>query len=432
MSSPLSNSSDPSSSSSGAPRADTGSSAHQPPGPGSGGDGGAKKHHYGVWIVIILLIAAGFVFYRLRSSSEAASKKESGTQPISVGVITVQQRDVPYYLTGLGTVTAYNTVTVHTRVDGQIMQVFFKEGQFVHEGDLLIEIDTRPYQVALDQAEGQLAKDEASQNDAKVDLNRYQTLWQEGVVARQQLDTQQATVGQYEGAIKSDIAQINSAKLNLIYCKITSPINGRVGLRLVDPGNIVHATDTTGMLVITQVQPIAVDFTLPEANLPEVVSQMRNRQLVVDAYGSDDKTKLGSGQLLTLDNEIDTTTGTIKLKSQFANANLSLWPNQFVNTRLFLSVRKNAVVVPSATIQTGAQGSFVYVITSNNQAEVRPVQVDFAEGNISVIRQGLKPGESVVVDGADKLQQGSTVTPHKSTIAGTSTASPSTSTDQQP
>jgi membrane fusion protein, multidrug efflux system len=432
MSSSLPSSSDPSSTSSGAPRTDSGDpSAPQPP--GRRDDEGAKpRHHYGVWIVVILIIGAGFVFYRLRSSSEAASKKESGNQTISVGVVSVQQRDVPYYLTGLGTVTAYNTVTVHTRVDGQIMQVFFKEGQFVHEGEVLIQIDPRPYQVALDQAEGQLAKDEASQNDAKVDLSRYQTLWQDGVVARQQLDTQQATVGQFDGAIKSDQAQINAAKLNLVYCKITSPINGRVGLRLVDPGNIVHATDTTGMLVITQVQPIAVDFTLPEEDLPQVVAEMRSRQLAVSAYNSDDKTKLADGKLLTLDNQIDQTTGTIKLKSEFTNANMSLWPNQFVNTRLFLSVKKNAVVVPSATIQTGTQGSFVYVINSNNQAEVRPVQVDFTEGNISVIRQGLKPGEVVVVDGADKLQSGSTVTPHKSTISSSSAANSTSAPDQQP
>lgn len=425
MSSPLS------SSSSGVPRKDT-TDPPAPPPSGLRQDGGTGGGHYGFWIVLILLVIAGFIFYRLRSSSEAASKKDSGNQNISVGVVTVQQRDVPYYLTGLGTVTAFNTVTVHTRVDGQIMQVFFKEGQFVHEGDVLIQIDPRPYQVALDQAEGQLAKDEASQNDAKVDLNRYQTLWQEGVVARQQLDTQQATVGQYDGAIKSDVAQINSAKLNLVYSRITSPINGRVGLRLVDPGNIVHATDTNGMLVITQVQPIAVDFTLPEENLPEVVAQMRTRQLAVEAYSSDGKAKLADGKLLTLDNEIDQTTGTIKLKSQFDNANLSLWPNQFVNTRLYLSVKKDAIVVPSATIQSGAQGPFVYVIGSDDKAEVRQVQVDFSEGNISVIRQGLKPGEVVVVDGADKLQSGSTVTPHQSTISRNSSASSSPSSDQQP
>jgi membrane fusion protein, multidrug efflux system len=431
MVSPLS-SSDPSSSSSGVPREDSGlPSAPPPSGPRNDG-GGKPSRHYGVWIVLILLIAAGFVFYRLRSSSEAASKKDSGNQPISVGVVNVQQRDVPYYLSGLGSVTAFNTVTVHTRVDGQIMQVFFKEGQFVREGDVLAEIDPRPYQVALDQAEGQLAKDEASQNDAKVDLNRYQTLWQEGVVARQQLDTQQATVGQYDGSIKSDQAQINSAKLNLIYCRITSPINGRVGLRLVDPGNIVHTTDTNGMLVITQVQPIAVDFTLPEDNLPQVVSEMKNRQLAVEAYNRDDNSKIADGKLLTLDNQIDQTTGTIKLKSVFDNANLLLWPNQFVNVRLFLSVKKNAIVVPSATIQSGAQGPFVYVIGSDNKAEVKQVQVDFSEGNISVVRQGLTPGESVVVDGADKLQSGSAVTPHESTIGRTSSANGSRSSDQQP
>jgi len=412
MSTPLSSSTDLSPSSSGVPRTDSADPSAPPPG-SHRDEEGKPRRHYGVWIVVVLLILVGLVFYRLRSSSEAASKKDAGTQAISVGVVSVQQRDVPYYLTGLGSVTAFNSVTLHTRVDGQIMQVLFKEGQFVRAGDDLIEIDPRPYQVALDQAEGQLAKDQASQDDAKVDLNRYQTLWQQGVVARQQLDTQQATVGQYEGAIKSDEAQINSAKLNLIYSHITSPINGRVGLRLVDPGNIVHATDTTGMLVINQVQPIAVVFTLPEDNLPEVVSEMRNRQLAVEAYSRDDNMKLAEGKLLTIDNQIDQTTGTIKLKSQFDNANMSLWPNQFVNLRLFLNVKKNAIVVPSATIQSGAQGPFAYVIGLDNKAEVRPVQVDFSEGNISVIREGLKRGEEVVVDGADKLQSGAEVTTHQ-------------------
>ncbi|MGA3293359.1 MAG: MdtA/MuxA family multidrug efflux RND transporter periplasmic adaptor subunit [Candidatus Acidiferrales bacterium] len=386
-------------------------------GPGAPEGGSAPRRHTWVWVVIVLLlIAAGIVLYRMHSSSQAASKsKDSSTQTVSVGVTTVQQRDVPFYLTGLGSVTAYNTVTVHTRVDGQIMQVFFKEGQFVREGDVLIEIDPRPYQVALDQAQGQLAKDVASQNDAKVNLNRYQTLWQEGVVARQQLDTQQATVGQFDGAIQSDKAQIDSARLNLTYSRITSPINGRVGLRLVDPGNIVHATDTNGMLVITQVQPIAVIFTLPEDNLPQVVAQMKNGQLAVQAYSRDDNAKLADGKLLMIDNQIDQTTGTVKLKSEFDNHDNSLWPNQFVNIRLFLSVRKDAIVVPSAVIQSGAQGSFAYVIGSDNKAEVRPIQVDFSEGNISVIHQGLKAGEQVVVDGADKLQSGSTVTTHQST-----------------
>jgi len=375
----------------------------------------APKHRRWFWVVVVLLIAGGIVLYRVHSSSEAASKsKDSSNQSVSVGVTTVQQRDVPFYLTGLGSVTAYNTVTVHTRVDGQIMQVFFKEGQLVHAGDVLIEIDPRPYQVALDQAQGQLAKDIASQNDARVDLNRYQTLWQEGVIARQQLDTQQATVGQYDGAIQSDKAQIDSAKLNLVYCRIASPINGRVGLRLVDPGNIVHAADTNGMLVITQIQPIAVVFTLPEDNLPQVVGQMKSGQLAVQAYSRDDNTKLADGKLLTIDNQIDQTTGTVKLKSEFDNHDSSLWPNQFVNLRLFLSVRKSAIVIPSAVIQSGAQGPFAYVIDSDSKAQVRPIQVDFSEGNISVIRQGLTAGEQVVVDGADKLQSGSAVTTHQS------------------
>ena len=377
-----------------------------------------KGRPLGVWIVLILLAIAAFAGYKIHAKSVAAVKSKDQSTPtaISVGVTPVLKRNVPYYLTGLGSVTAFNTVTLHSRVDGQIMRVYFREGQFVHEGDVLAEIDPRPFQVALEQAEGQLAKDTAAQNDAKVDLARYQTLWQEGVLARQQVDTQQATVGQFDGAIQSDRAQINSAKLNLTYCRITSPINGRVGLRLVDPGNIVHATDASGMLVITQVQPIALVFTLPEDSLSQVVSQMKKGQLLVEAYSRDDSTKLAEGRLQTLDNQIDQTTGTIKLKSQFNNSDLSLWPNEFVNARLFLSDRKNALVVPSAAIQTGAEGPFVYVVGGDNNAQVRPVQVDFSEGNISVIRQGLKDGEQVVVDGSEKLQSGAAVTPHASNV----------------
>lgn len=381
------------------------------------------RGHKGVWIAVIVLIVLGVGIYLIRSRNESSAKNNysNNDQPISVGVSPVQKQDVPYYLTGLGTVTAFNTVTVHTRVDGQIMKIYFQEGQFVHAGDLLAEIDPRPYQVALDQAEGQLAKDVASQNDARIDLSRYQQLFQSGVVARQQVDTQAATVGQYDGAIQSDRAQINNEKLQLEYCHVTSPIDGRVGLRLVDPGNIVHATDTNGMLVITQVRPIAVDFTLPEDELPQVVSEMKDRRLTVEAYSRDDKTMLATGALLTIDNQIDTTTGTIKLKSQFPNNDLSLWPNQFVNTRLFLSVRKNAIVIPSAAIQKGSQGSFVYVVGSDNKATVRTVQADFNEGNISVMHASvLTPGEQVVIDGADKLQDGSIVSPHTMNVTGTS------------
>ena len=389
-----------------------------------------KRRRVWVWIVLLILIAiAAIAGYRMHQNAMAAAKTKEQSTPtaISVGVTLTQKRDVPYYLTGLGSVTAFNTVTVHTRVDGQIMRVNFREGQFVQTGDLLAEIDPRPYQVTLAQAEGQLAKDTASQKDAQVDLSRYQTLWQEGVIARQQVDTQQATVGQYDGAIQSDEAQINSAKLQLVYCGITSPITGRVGLRLVDPGNIVHATDTNGMLVITQVHPIAVIFTLPEDGLGQVVSQMKKQQLKVEAYSRDDKTKLEEGKLLTIDNQIDQTTGTIKLKSQFDNPDLLLWPNEFVNIRLFLSERKNALVIPSAAIQTGSQGSFVYLVGSDNKAQVRPIQVDFTEGNISVIRQGLAERDRIVVDGGEKLQAGALVSPHESSVLPNPNAGPGSS-----
>jgi len=389
-------------------------------------ESGRPRRRYGVWIVLALLVAAAVVVYRLHLSSQAASKKDTTSSAIAVGVSSVQKRDVPFYLSGLGSVTAFNTVTVHTRVDGEIMHVLFNEGQFVHKGDLLVEIDPRPYQVALEQAEGQLAKDLAAQQDARVDLGRYQQLWQAGVIARQQLDSQQATVGQYDGAIKSDQAAIDNQKLQLSYSRITSPIDGRVGLRLVDPGNIVHAADTNGMIVITQVQPIAVIFTLPEDVLPQVVAQMRGRQLAVEAYSRDNDTKIAEGRLLTIDNQIDPTTGTVKLKAQFDNRDLSLWPNQFVNARLLLSSRQNAIVIPSAAIQNGTQGPFVYVVGDGNRVQVRPLQVDFSEGNISVIRQGVSSGEQVVVDGADKLQADAAVVPHAASLSNAprSSASP--------
>jgi membrane fusion protein, multidrug efflux system len=368
----------------------------------------ARRSRVWGWVLALLVIVGGVIAYQLHARSQAASKDNGGTQAVSVGVATVEKKDMPFYLSGLGNVTPFYTVTVHSRVDGQLMSVNFKEGQFVKAGDVLADLDPRPFQVALDQAQGQLAKDMASQNDARVDLNRYQQLWQQGVVARQQLDTQQATVGQFDGAIQSDKAQIDNEKLQLTYCKITSPIDGRVGLRLVDPGNIVHAADTNGMLVITQVQPIAVIFTLPEDNIPDVIAEM-----TVEAYGRDNKALLATGKLLTLDNQIDPTTGTLRFKSQFDNQDMSLWPNQFVNIRLFLDVRQNAIVVSSAAIQKGAQGAFVYVVDANNEAQVRQVQVDFTEGNATIVSKGLSAGETVVVDGADKLQSGSPVVPHQ-------------------
>jgi multidrug efflux system membrane fusion protein len=331
---------------------------------------------------------------------------------VPVVVATAQRGDLPVYFNGLGTVTAFNTVTIHSRVDGQITKINFQEGQFVHQGDSLLEIDARPYQVQLEQAEGQLAKDQAQLRDVQVNYERYQLLYKEGVIPKQQLDTQGAQVGQFEGSIKADQGVIDSAKLQLVYSRVIAPISGRIGLRLVDVGNIVHASDTNGLLVITQLQPIAVIFALPQDQLPQVVSKVQNHeQMVVDAYDRDDTAKIESGKLLTIDNQIDTTTGTYKLKAVFNNDRNVLFPNQFVNVHLLADVKKNLVLVPASAIQRGPQGTYVYVVQKDNTVKIQTVTIAQTTANSVGLSAGLNAADVVVVDGQDKLQEGSKVNP---------------------
>jgi multidrug efflux system membrane fusion protein len=317
---------------------------------------------------------------------------------------------MPYYLTGLGSVQAFYTDSVKSRVDGELVQVNFKEGQYVNKGDLLLVIDPRPYEVVLEQAQATLFKDQASLRDAKLNYERYKGLLQNsGAMSQQQVDTQGALVDQLEGAVRTDQAAIDNAKLNLVYCHITSPISGRVGLRLVDPGNIVHATDTNPLLVITQLQPIAVLFTLPEDQLPSVAQHMAKTTLEVDAYSRDDQTKLASGKLLTIDNQIDQSTGTGRLKAVFDNKENALWPNQFVNVHLLLEIRKNSTVIPAAAIQRGPQGTYVYVAKPDHTADIKPVTIAFIQENLANIASGVVPGDVVITDGQDKLQEGSQI-----------------------
>ena len=390
----------------------------------------ASGGRWWIWLLVIAIAIGGFWWYRSSHNKSAdsaaapggaggAKGKGAGAVAFAVPVVvaTAQSGDLPVFFNGLGSVTPLATVTVRSRVDGQLINVAFKEGQFVKQGDLLAEIDSRPFQVQLEQAEGQLAKDQAGRHDAEANYERFKLLFKEGVIPQQQLDTQQSQVGQFDGAIQSDQAQIANAKLQLNYCHITSPVTGRAGLRLVDPGNIIHASDTTGLVVITQVQPIAVVFSLPQDQLPQVYDKLRKGvQLNVDAYDRDNTAKITSGKLLTIDNQIDPTTGTYKLKSLFDNADNALFPNQFVNVHLLVDTKRNLTLVPVPAIQRGPQGTYVYVVGQGNTVNIRTVTIAQTAGNTAGLSSGLKQSEVVVIDGQDKLQDGSKVVPNSSAI----------------
>jgi multidrug efflux system membrane fusion protein len=370
-------------------------------------------------VITVLALAAVGALLGCSGSADSRQQKAQAAAPRSVSVATapVQRQDVPVYLEGLGAVTAFNTANIKSRVDGQIMKVNFQEGQTVKEGELLIEIDARPFQVQLEQVQAQLFRDQAQLRDAKLNLDRYTTLIPSGSIAQQQVDTQKALVDQLDGTVRTDQAQIDNAKLQMVYCHITAPFTGRVGLRQVDPGNIVHASDTNPMLILTQLQPIAVIFTLPEDLLPNVAQHMRQGTLEADALDRL-KNKLATGKLLTIDNEIDPTTGTAKLKAVFDNKDNQLWPNQFVNVNLLLETRKNSTVVPTAAILRGPQGTFVYAVNTDKTVQDRAVTVSLTQGDTTVITAGINPGDTVVTDGQDKLQRGSRIEPRSATPSG--------------
>jgi membrane fusion protein, multidrug efflux system len=365
------------------------------------------------WLaVVIMMVAGGYVvFERIGGRAPAAENAAAMHQAaVPVEVASARTGDLNHYLTALGSVTAFYTVTVIPQIAGQVLQAPFQEGQYVEKGQMLVQIDPRPYQIQLEQAIGQMAKDRAALQEARVLLERYRVLVEQQVIARQEYDQQAATAAEDAATIISDQAAIDSAKLDLIYCRITSPINGRIGLRLVDPGNYIQPTTTTGIAVITQVQPIAVTFTIPEDNVEEVINAMRrNPKLSVDAYDRSFNKLISSGTLLALNSQISQTTGTLELKALFNNSDGKLFPNQFVNIRMLTNTQPNVVLIPVAALQRNPQGTFVYVVKPDHSVETRTVTPGSTEGSLVAVNSGLSAGEIVVVNGLDRLHQGSKV-----------------------
>ncbi|OHX11875.1 multidrug transporter subunit MdtA [Chromobacterium amazonense] len=369
-----------------------------------------KSRRLPLIIAVIAVLGGGWWWHQHSQNAMEAAARNKGAAPVAVGVAEVRTMDAPLRLNALGTVNSTYTVTVRSRVDGQLDKVHFTEGQMVKQGQLLAELDSRPYQATLTQAEGQLQRDQALLANARIDLARYQQLSGQNSISKQQVDTQQALVHQYEGTVKVDQGAVAVAKLNVDYARITAPVSGRVGLRQVDPGNIVHASDANGLVTITQTQPINVVFAIPEANLASVLQAARdNKTLKVEAWDRDNKHKLADGTLLALDNQLNTGTGTINIKAKFANEQQQLFPNQFVNVNLELGVRKDAIVVPTVAVQLGKVGNYVYTVGDDSTVSLSKVKTGPASGDNTIIEDGLKPGQRVVIDGVDKLRDGAQV-----------------------
>jgi multidrug efflux system membrane fusion protein len=367
------------------------------------------------WLIGLFLLAALLLllwwFWPGKPQSAQMGRGRFGDMgPVPVRVASVTQGDFPVELKALGTVTAYNTVNVRGRVDGELVKLLFKDGQQVKAGDLLAVIDPRPYQIALQQAQGALQERQAQLRNAELDLARYRGLYAEDSIAKQTLDTQEALVNQYRGNLKSLQADVATARLNLDFTQVRAPISGRLGIRLADVGNLVSSGDALPLVVITQTLPIAVTFTLPEAELPAVVQQLRGGQtLSVEAWDRSEKLQLAEGELESVDNLIDTATGTVKLKARFANAEEMLFPNQFVNVRLRVQTLQGVTLMPAAALQFGATGTFAYVVDADDKVQVTPVSVGASDGQVSVVEQGLKPGDRLVLEGTDRLRSGNQV-----------------------